>query len=400
MELTYIANASLPGVKAHTHQILKMCEAFAKSGVKIELVLPFRLQRDERLKQLKDYWSYHGIRRRFKIIKLPSFDLIWLDLYTTKLSSLRFLIQAGSFTLSATLYALFKKAEVIYTRDLFFALVFGSLKFLHRKKLYYEAHIFNRLVGRLVDKGKVDGVIAINDKLKKIYMKIGVPEGKILVAPNAVDIRMFDLSYSKEEARKKLRLPMKGRIVGYVGHLRTMGMEKGIRELLEAFKRLKEQNKDLFLCFVGGLEDEILEYDKLARQKGLGKNVIFVGHRPPYEVPLYLKAFDVCVMPFPRVNYLYYTYYVLPLKLFEYMASKRPIVTTDLPAVREILNERNAVLVEPGNPEALAEGIENVLENEALANKIAKKAYEDVQAHSWERRAARILDFIRGGHSL
>jgi glycosyltransferase involved in cell wall biosynthesis len=63
--------------------------------------------------------------------------------------------------------------------------------------------------------------------------------------------------------------------------------------------------------------------------------------------------------------------------------------------VREILNERNAVLVKPGEPEALAEGIERALKDEELANRIAGKAYEDVQEHSWERRAARILGFIR-----
>jgi glycosyltransferase involved in cell wall biosynthesis len=82
------------------------------------------------------------------------------------------------------------------------------------------------------------------------------------------------------------------------------------------------------------------------------------------------------------------------------MAARRPIVASDLPSVREILNERNAVLVKPGEPEALAEGIERALKDEELANRIAGKAYEDVQEHSWERRAARILNFIRGGRSL
>ena len=105
-----------------------------------------------------------------------------------------------------------------------------------------------------------------------------------------------------------------------------------------------------------------------------------------------MKAFDICVMPFPWTEH--YAYYMSPLKLFEYMVSKRPIVASDLPSVREILNEENAVLVEPGNPNALANGIEKVLSDEELANKIAEKAYEDVQQYSWERRTRRILEFI------
>jgi hypothetical protein len=197
VKLTYVANARLPSTKAHTYQILKMCEAFAKSGVEVELVLPFRFQ-DKKLKQIKDYWSYYRIRRRFKVVTLPSLDLIWLDMYTAKLSSLRFLMQAGSFALFASIYALFKKANAFYTRDRLFAFIFGSLKFLHRKRLYYEAHTFNRLVSRVVKEGKVDGMIVVTNKLKEVYLKDGVLEGSILVAPDALDLRMFDVPYSKE----------------------------------------------------------------------------------------------------------------------------------------------------------------------------------------------------------
>jgi glycosyltransferase involved in cell wall biosynthesis len=398
VKLTYVANVRLPSEKAHTYQVLKMCEAFARNGASVELIVPFRFRGGRRSKGLEDYWRYYGIRRTFNIVRLPSLDLIWLDQYTAKLSSLRFLIQASSFAVFAAIHALFEEAEILYTRDRLFAFIFGSLKPLHRKKVYYEAHTFNRLVSKLVREERIDGMIVVTNRLKEFYVKDGVPEERVLVAPDAVDLGMFDVSYSKEEARRKLCLPVEGRIIGYVGQLRTMDMEKGIRELLEAFKRLKAWNKNLFLCFVGGLKREIQEYEGLVRQEGLERDVMFVGQRPPYEIPLYLRAFDVCVMPFPWTRH--YAYFMSPLKLFEYMAARRPIVASDLPSVREILNEGNAVLVEPGNPKALAEGIENVLENEELANKIAKKAYEDVRAHSWERRAARILDFIRGGRSL
>jgi glycosyltransferase involved in cell wall biosynthesis len=67
--------------------------------------------------------------------------------------------------------------------------------------------------------------------------------------------------------------------------------------------------------------------------------------------------------------------------------------------VREILNEENAVLVKPGEPEALAEGLEKTLKDEELANKVAEKAYEDVQEYSWERRAIKILNFIGSRNS-
>jgi len=69
-------------------------------------------------------------------------------------------------------------------------------------------------------------------------------------------------------------------------------------------------------------------------------------------------------------------------------------VASDLPSVREILNERNAVLVKPDDPGTLAEGIRRVLEDEALGNRLAEKAFADVQLYTWEKRAERILEFI------
>ena len=392
MKLFYITTARVPSERAHSYQILKVCEGFAKNNVEVNLILAFRLQTNKKLRQIKDIWSYYEIEKRFRIIKLPSLDLVYFDLYTKKASHLRFVIRQISFAFFATIYSLFKKADIYYTRDRFFAFFFGSLKFLHGKKIYYEAHTFKRSVGKLVKKGWIDGLIVITHKLKEFYMKEGIPEEKILVAPDGVDLKMFDNSTSKEDARRELHLPPKSKIIGYVGQLQTMEMEKGTKELIEAFKTLKEQRDDLILCFVGGPDERIKEYVKLAKKGRLEENVIFTGQKPPNKVPLYMKAFDICVMPFPWTEH--YAYYMSPLKLFEYMASKRPIVASDLPSVREILNEENAVLVEPGNPKALAEGIEKVLSDEELASKIAEKAYEDVQEFSWEGRARRILEFI------
>jgi glycosyltransferase involved in cell wall biosynthesis len=79
------------------------------------------------------------------------------------------------------------------------------------------------------------------------------------------------------------------------------------------------------------------------------------------------------------------------LKLFEYMASGRPIVASDLPSLREVLADgRNAVLVEPGNPQALTAGIRRIKEDPALAERIARQALEDVRDYTWDRRAERL----------
>ena len=76
------------------------------------------------------------------------------------------------------------------------------------------------------------------------------------------------------------------------------------------------------------------------------------------------------------------------------MASGKPIVASDLPSLREVLNEDNALLVEPDDPRILARGIMQLLEDEELANALADQAFINVQEHSWENRAKKILAFI------
>jgi glycosyltransferase involved in cell wall biosynthesis len=84
-----------------------------------------------------------------------------------------------------------------------------------------------------------------------------------------------------------------------------------------------------------------------------------------------------------------------PLKLFEYMASGKPIVASDLPVLREILVEdRNALLYPPSDPAALAECLARLLADKSLATRLADQARQDVEDFTWERRAARILAHI------
>ena len=388
MKLIYIANARLPSEKAHPYQILKVCEAFVNGRVDTELVLPFRFQTTKKLKQIQDIWKYYGISRKFKITKLPSFDLIWIDLYTMRFSSLRFLLQASSFAIFAMFYSSHKKADIYYTRELPFTFLFGSLKLLHRRKIYYEAHTFEPSVRRLMKKETIDGLIVITNKLKELYMKEGISEEKILVAPDGVDLRMFDNPYSKEDIREELGIPLYKKIISYTGHFYDW---KGAHILAMSMRNLSDS---YISYFVGGTNEDIPKFKEFVRENKIS-NVVVVGYVLPTMVPKYLAASDVVVLPNIMKGLSEYT---SPLKLFEYMASKRPIVASDLPTIREILNDENAILVEPGNPKALAKGIERVLNDEEFAKRIVEKAYKDVQEYTWDKRAEMILGFIGEKH--
>ena len=395
MKLVYIALVRVPSEKAQSYQIMKMCQAFKQSGVDVSLLVSFRVQMPV-MRTIKDIWRYYGIGNKFPVRVLPSIDLKWWNPKAKILAWLGkpiFWLHAASFAISSSLYCLFRKADVYYSRNglpLFLLSLF-------KRNLYLETHDFpqtpfmRRLYRLLLP--RVDGFVVLTNELKQRHVEGGVPEAKILVAPDGVDLEMFGNSMSKEDARKELGLSWGNKIIGYAGQLHTMGAEKGIDDLIRALKIIRGQREDVILCLVGGPEEMFTKYLEMAKKEGLTEqDIIFVGHVPPPEVPLYLNAFDVCAMPFPWT--LHYAYYMSPLKLFEYMASKRPIIATDLPSVREVLNKENAVLVEPDNPEALAQGIVKALEDKEHAERIVDNAYRDVQQYTWLSRASRILSFI------
>ena len=228
-------------------------------------------------------------------------------------------------------------------------------------------------------------VISITQAMKDILVSSGYPERRILVAPDAVDIAMFDIIIDKNSARKKLGLPVKKNIVLYAGTIHEPW--KGVDVLYEAIKQLGDD----CLCVVVGGKPHYVEKFKILHPSL--PNVLLVGHRTHDEIPVYLKAADVLVLPnsakaeISRIS-------TSPMKLFEYMAAERPIVASDLPSIREILNERNALLVAPDDATALANGILAITENTQRAIALAAQARADVSMHTWENRAATIVSFI------
>ena len=122
--------------------------------------------------------------------------------------------------------------------------------------------------------------------------------------------------------------------------------------------------------------------------------MFFHGHVSPEAVRTQLAEAAVAVLPLTRE--LISSSFTSPLKLFEYMAARVPVVASDLPSTREVLSDGvNAVLVEPDNPTALAGGIQRVLNDPGLGDRLAEKAAEEVAGYTWERRAERIVRFLR-----
>jgi len=382
MKLLYVARARIPTEKAHGLQIMKMCEAFAKLGLDIELVLPFRIQ--TKFLKGRNAFEYYGVKKIFNIKKLPIPDLIYFTGFLPeKISIILFHIHDIIFSIFALFYSLIKNPDVIFTRDSKVAFLLSIFK-----PVIYESHIYpSSKIDLYFEKNALKRCgffITITKKLKKVYLQNGFDEKKIHVLPDGVDIEKFDIDISKEEARKKLNLNFKEKLAIYTGHLYPW---KGVYTLVDASNFLNAK-----VILVGGLKEDIKKIKEYISKKNIN-NVVVLGYVEPREIPFYLKAADILVLP-NSANDVKSIYCTSPLKLFEYMASKRPIVASNLPSIGEILNNSNAILVEPDKPETLAEGIKKVLGDKKLAKKIADKAYHDVRKYSWESRAKKIITLV------
>lgn len=371
-KLIYIANIRLPTEKAHGIQIMEMCAAFAHQGLEVELAVPYRHN------HIKDEtFSYYNMKQTFKIIQVRSFDLV-------SLGKIGFLVQTLTFLISALPRVFFvnkKRNETIfYTREAIVAYMLSSfgLNVTWETHMGHDNFFIRALIRRNVP------IVAITGGLRDLYVSWGAKN--ISVAPDGVDIKQFQIPETRLEARKKLGLPMEKKIVMYTGHLYSW---KGADVLAEAAESLGD---DVLVIFVGGTEKDVASFKDKFGQK---KNIMILGNKPHHEIPLYLRAADVLVIPNSakeKISRLYTS----PMKLFEYMASGTPIVATRLPSLLEILSEKNSILVNPDNPEDIARGINSIFADIQHSTALSERSLADVQQYSWEKRAKNILNFIKG----
>jgi glycosyltransferase involved in cell wall biosynthesis len=261
-----------------------------------------------------------------------------------------------------------------------------------RVKLVLEEHSFPSRVGFVYRymMHQADGVIAMTNIIKKSVATIVLKE-KIYVASHGVDVSVFNSTLSKKEAREQLGLPQKSIIWGYTGSLTTMGkVKKGVDEILRALGAYLAKGGNALFISVGGGDEDRCVYMNLAKELDIADHVQMLGPVSQEKLAVYQRACDLLLMPFPRNEY----YYMLPLKTFEYMASGRPIIASDLPSIRDILNEKNAFIISPDSPDAIMDAAVTILNDKQSAESLAKQAYADVRNYTWNSRAEHIAKFI------
>jgi glycosyltransferase involved in cell wall biosynthesis len=392
--LFYISLARFPTEKAHGLQIAQNCEALANNGYEVQLWVSTR-HNTPAMKAIPDPFKHYGVDTNFTIERVSSIDLYPFMNGNLFLERIAFYVHVLTFCLVLLLRLTKNNADVYYTRDEFVLLVLSLL--VPKEKLAFEAHQFRlskhgAWLQSLVTK-RSHSLIAITAKLRDDFIskRQAKPE-QIILAHDGIRAARFENMPSQIEARQQIGWSEDAFIVGFVGRLQMLSnLDKGVGTLIEALAQVEHS----YIGLVGGPEDAAEELRQKWLNLGLpAEHFLYVGQVTPDNVPIYLSAFDICAMPHP--NNPQFAYYTSPLKLFEYMASERPVIASDLPSWADVIqHDYNALLVPPSNVEALAEAIQRLKDNVTLRERLGKQGRKTVVQHyTWTRRAQTIRNHI------
>jgi glycosyltransferase involved in cell wall biosynthesis len=225
---------------------------------------------------------------------------------------------------------------------------------------------------------------ALRDRLAKRFGP--VPAEQVVVAPNGVDLEQYEDLPLPSQARQESGLPELTTVL-CAGHLYA---GRGLDLFLDLAAKFP---RDGFV-WVGGRPEDVAQARGLAARQNLS-NVTFTGFVSNRRLPCYQAAADVLLMPYGRTiagsSGGNSADICSPMKMFDYLAAGRAILSSDLPVIHEVLNEKNAVFAAPDDLSGWAEALSGLLKNPDLRRRLGDQARSDAASYTWQARAERAL---------
>lgn len=389
MKICLIAPTYLPARRANTIQVMKMAQAMTVLGHEVFVTSPLPprppspcWERGEsaRAGGEGEPWDelarHYGLQHQFQVEWLPARS--WMRRYDYGYRAVRYARQRG--------------ADLIYTRLPQSAALSSWLGI----STIYEIHDFPKGRGaamllNLFSKGRgarrlVLITRALRDDLARRFSPLPAPPFT-LIAPDGVDLERYVNLPAPADARAALSLPERFTL-GYTGHLYP---GRGVELLLP----LANRQPDVTFMLVGGEPDDVARMRAEIEKAGI-VNVILTGFVSNAELPRYQAASDVLLMPYQEQVAASsggdIARYLSPMKMFEYLACGRPVISSDLPVLRETLTSENAILLPPDDLDAWVTAIQELRTNPSRREALARQARLDARKYSWEARAEKILE--------
>lgn len=224
-------------------------------------------------------------------------------------------------------------------------------------------------------------IVVVSPHLKRRIAALGIAPDKILVLPNAVSAESLDHPADGAAVREKLGL-QDAIIIGFVGWFVEWHR---LDLLLEQVATLASDEPRVRLMLIGdgALKETLVEQ---AAHLGIGERAIFTGAVPHAQVPDYIAAMDICVVPHSNA-------YRSPIKLFEFMARGRAVIAPRTEPVASVITDgENGLLFDPEQPDELGARLKRLAVDAPLRERLGTRAREDVRSrHTWKRNAKSVL---------
>jgi glycosyltransferase involved in cell wall biosynthesis len=355
MRLIYLTSKRFPAGTADHHYVLSLAEAFAR-----QLGGQFALIARETHASALPAVPLMNVRApgRFRSI----YYMAWL---------LRL-----SFSLRAD--------DVLFSNDLnLLAIAIVCRTFLRKRfSVASDWHLLTETWKDAFVAKRSDILFTTSCRLKdNILRATHVPEERIHVVYGGVNLAPYAAPLP---ARTELGLPNSAFLIGYVGGFRTLRKEKGIRTMVDALAYLPSHTS---MVFVGGSSDEIAIYSAYAAKSGHNARCIWLPQQSNERVAYYERSVNLLAIPYP--NEPHFREYGFPMKIWEYIASGKPIVYSNLDIIKEVLGAYDRTFAfKPGSAKDLAQAISDAESKSSLDSSLA---VEQASIYSWDAKASAII---------
>jgi glycosyltransferase involved in cell wall biosynthesis len=369
MKIVYIASSIIPSRNANSIHVMKMCHALARIGHEVTLIVP-KIQSDL---DVEDVHAFYNVDHLFEVVYAK-----WT---AYKGKALRFALDAST---------IIKKLnpDFIYGRSFLCCFVCSLL---NKIPIAYESHypikdesaLNDYFFRKMIKRSNFKFLGVITESLKKHYThNYQLSDSQVVVLPDAADPTSAEVVNGQPEEDKIIK-------IGYVG---SFYKGRGIETILE----LIEQCPHYRFLLVGGSPEQIAEVKTRVKEN---ENVTFYGYLNHKEAENIRMECEVLLAPYETdvstAGKVETGKWMSPLKIFEYMAAGKAIVCSDLPVLREVLNEQNSILVKGNDISQWIYALKKLEDAEFRAN-LGDKAKEDfLTNYTWDARAKKLIDETR-----
>jgi glycosyltransferase involved in cell wall biosynthesis len=375
MRIACIAASRVPSRSANSIRVMKVCQAMARLGHEVDLWVPGSGPPPSWAELRRTY----DVRAEFAIHRAPAWGPF----------------RRWDFSVSAV------RQSIRHEADLWYVWPYQAAAALAQTGHATALEVHDRPAGvagpalfRLFLRGRgARRLLVITDALRmwlETQYRVPLRSPFVVITPSGVDLEPYDGLPPPTEARARLGWG-EAFVASYTGHLYP---GRGLELMLELARR----NPQVVFIWAGGEAKAVGAWAARIEAEGLS-NVRLLGFLPQKELPLVHAASDVLLMPYQRAIAVSSggdtAAFASPMKAFEYMAADRPILSSDLPVFREVLNDSNAILLDPESIDAWDAALKRLITDAALRRRLGETARRAVGRYTWLERTRRALDGLQ-----